>query len=71
MAAHRSGQNLVALRTRNTTAPDAGLVWRPFACDPPRRRFVLVTPADSLWAGMLTGGAGVGRAETEMTARRL
>jgi len=51
----RTNQNLVALRTRNTTAADAGMVWRPFVSDPPRRRFVLVTPAGSLWAGMLPG----------------
>ena len=49
----RTSQNLLALRTRNTTAADAGIAWRPFASDPPRRRFALVTPAGSLWAGLL------------------
>jgi LysR family transcriptional regulator, benzoate and cis,cis-muconate-responsive activator of ben and cat genes len=49
----RTSQNLVALRTRNTIAADAGMAWLPFESDPPRRRFVLVTPAGRLWAGLL------------------
>lgn len=65
----RTSQNLVALRTRNTTAADAGIAWRPFACDPPHRRFVLVTPVGSLWAGLLPAAGGVGPAEVAVGAR--
>lgn len=54
----RTSESLVALRTRNTATADAGMAWRPFACDPPRRRFVLVAPIGSLWAGMLSGAGG-------------
>ncbi|MFF3941466.1 LysR family transcriptional regulator [Streptomyces phaeofaciens] len=54
----RTSENLVGLRSQNSFTADAGMAWRPFVSDPPRRRFDLVTLGDSPWAGLLARSGG-------------